>query len=101
MIGKKYKIYRQTSTCTDFSKISERHIPNTIIIFTVRTLSNFVFAYGKPDSLNHILIKLNKNWKKSIDKKHITYLESPPLIRTFRKLSHLGGGKKFFARKGG
>ena len=96
MIGKKYKIYRQTSTCTDFSKISERHIPNTIIIFTARILSNFVFAYGKPDSLNHILIKLNKNWKKSIDKKHITYLESPSFNKDLPKTESLGRREEIF-----
>ena len=71
MIGKKHKIYRQASTCTDFSKIAERYVHNTITIFTARILSNLVLSYRKPDSFNHILIKLIENWKKSIDKKHI------------------------------
>ena len=63
----KVKNYRPVSPLNIFSKIYERFIHESLIPFVNSFLSEFISAYQKTYSTNHVLIRLIKNWKKSLD----------------------------------
>ena len=52
------------------SKIYERFIHNCLSSYAESFLSKFVSAYRKSYSLNHVLLRLIENWKKSLDNKN-------------------------------
>ena len=52
------------------SKIYERFIHNSLSSFAENILSNFISAYRKAYSSNHVLLRLIENWKKSPDNKN-------------------------------
>ena len=52
------------------SKTYERFIHNSLSSYVETILSSFIPAYKKPNSLNHVLLRLIENWKKSRDNKH-------------------------------
>ena len=51
------------------SKIYERCIHSSLSFYAETILSNFISAYKKSYSSNHVLLRLIKNWKKSRDNK--------------------------------
>ena len=51
------------------SKIYERFFHNSLSSYAETILSNFVSAYRKSYSSNHVLLRLIENWKKSLDNK--------------------------------
>ena len=53
------------------SKIYERCIHNSLSSYAETILSNFISAYKKSYSLNHVLLRLIENWKKSRDKSFV------------------------------
>ena len=67
----KIKNCRPVSLLNGFSKIYERFLHDSLSNFTDKILSKFVLAYRKSYSLNHVLLKLIEEWKKSLDGKNI------------------------------
>ena len=62
----KVKNYRPVSPRNIFSKIYERFIHENLTPFVNSCLSEFISAYQKTYSKNHVLIRLIENWKKSL-----------------------------------
>ena len=62
----KVKNYRPVSFLNIFSKIYERFIYENLTPFVNSFLSEFISAYRKTYSANHVLIRLIKNWKSSL-----------------------------------
>ena len=60
--------YRPVSILNCFSKIYERFLHNQIASFSNEFLSDFISAYRKGYSTNHVLKRLIENWKTSLDK---------------------------------
>ena len=52
------------------SKIYERGIHNSLSSYAETISSNFISAYKKSNSLNHVLLKLIENWKNFRDNKN-------------------------------
>ena len=52
------------------SKINGRCIHNSLSSYSQTILSNFISAYKKPYSSNHVLSRLTENWKKSRNNKN-------------------------------
>ena len=59
---------RTVSSLNCFSKIYERFLHNQIASFSNEFLSDFISAYRKGYSTNHVLKRLIENWKTSLDK---------------------------------
>ena len=57
--------YRPVNILNRFSKLYERFINESMIPITQTFLLNFVSAYRKHYSTNHVLISLLENWKKT------------------------------------
>ena len=55
--------YRPVSILNCFSKIYERFLHNQTASFSNEFLSDFISAYRKGYSTNHVLIRLIENWK--------------------------------------
>ena len=51
------------------SKIYGRCIHNSLSSYAETIFSNFISAYKKSYSSNHVLLRLTENWKKSQDNK--------------------------------
>ena len=51
------------------SKIYGRCIHNSLSAYAETIFSNFISAYKKSYSSNHVLLRLTENWKKSQDNK--------------------------------
>ena len=60
--------YRPVSVLNCFPKIYERFLHNQIASFSNEILSDFISAYRKGHSTNHVLIRLIENWKTTLDK---------------------------------
>ena len=65
--------YRPVGILNGMSKIYERFIHNSLSSYA-ETISNFVSAYRKSYSSNHVLLRLIENWKKSLDNKILQVL---------------------------
>ena len=63
----KAKNYRPVSLLKVFSKLYERFTHENLTPFINSFLSEFISAYRKTYSTNHVLIRLIENWKKSLD----------------------------------
>ena len=55
--------YRPVSILNCFSKIYKRFLHNQITSFSNEFLSDFISAYRKAYSTNHVLIRFIENWK--------------------------------------
>ena len=64
--------YRPVSILNCFSKIYERVLHNQIASFSNKFLSDFISAYRKGYSTNHVLIRLIENWRTTLDKNLFT-----------------------------
>ena len=67
----KMENYRPVSILNGMSKIYERFIHDSLSSYAENILSNFISAYRKTYSSNHVLLRLIENWKKSLDKKNL------------------------------
>ena len=63
----KVKNYQPVSLLNIFSKIHERFVYENLTPFVNTFLSEFITAYRKTYSTNHVLMRLIENWKKSLD----------------------------------
>ena len=63
----KVKNYRPVSLLKIFFKNYERFIHENLTPFVNSFLSEFISAYRKTYSTNHVLIRLIENWKNSLD----------------------------------
>ena len=65
----KIRNYRPLSILNGMSKICEKYIHNSFSSFPETILSNFISAYKKSYSSNHVLLRLIENQKRSRDNK--------------------------------
>ena len=70
------------------SKIYERYIHNCLSRHAENILSNFISAYRKTYSSNHVLLRLIENWKKSLDNKNFVDTVLMDLSKAFDCISH-------------
>ena len=70
------------------SKIYERFIHNSLSSFAENILSNFISAYRKAYSSNHVLLRLIENWKKSLDNKNFVGTVLMDLSKAFDCIPH-------------
>ena len=70
------------------SKIYERFIHNSLSSFAENILSNFISAYRKAYSSNHVLLRLIENWKKSLDNKNFVGTVLMDLSKSFDCIPH-------------
>ena len=79
----KIKNYRPVSLLNMFSKIYKKFHHENLTNYVNTFLSNFISAYRKSYSTNHVLIRLIENWKKSLDEKKIVGAVLMDLSKTF------------------
>ena len=84
----KVKNYRPVSLLNIFSKIYERFIHENLTPFVDTFLSDFISAYGKSYSTNHVLIRLIENWKKSLDQNKFVGAVFMDLHKAFDCIPH-------------
>ena len=70
------------------SKIYERYIHNCLSRHAENILSNFISAYRKTYSSNHVLLRLIENWKKSLDNKNFVGTVLMDLSKAFDCIPH-------------
>ena len=85
------------SILNGMSKICEKYIHNSFSSFPETILSNFISAYKKSYSSNHVLLRLIENQKRSRDNKSFvgTVLMDPYgslvyLLQNFMHMVHRG-----------
>ena len=84
----KVENYRPVSILNGMSKIYERFIHNCISSYADSILSNFISAYRKAYSSNHVLLRLIENWKKSLDNKNFVGTVLMDLSKAFDCIPH-------------
>ena len=84
----KIKNYRPVSLLNVFSEICEKFLHDSLSNFTDKILSRFVSAYRKSYSSNHVLLKLIKEWKKSLYDKNIIGAVLMDLCKAFDCIPH-------------
>ena len=84
----KIKNDRPVNLWHGFSKIYERLLDDSLSNFTDNMLSKFVSAYIKSYSSNHVLLKLIKEWKKSLDAENINRTVFMYLSKEFDCILH-------------
>ena len=66
--------YRSVSILNGIPKIYESCFHNSLSSYAETILSNFISAYKRSYSSNHVLLRLTENWKKSRDNKNFMVL---------------------------
>ena len=84
----KIKNYRPVSLLNIFSKIYERYLHESLTPFVNSFLSEFILAYRKTYSTNHVLIRLIENWKKSLDQNKFVGAVLMDLSKAFDCIFH-------------
>ena len=84
----KIKNYRPVSLLNIFSKIYERYLHESLTPFVNSFLSEFISAYRKTYSTNHVLIRLIENWKKSLDQNKFVGAVLMDLSKAFDCIPH-------------
>ena len=79
---------RPVSILNCFSKIYERFLHNQIASFSNEFLSDFISAYRKGYSTNHVLIRLIENWKTTLAKNLFTEAVLMDLSKAFDCIPH-------------
>ena len=69
-------------------KIYERFIHNGLSSYAGKVLSNFISAYRKSYSSNHVLLRLTENWKNSLDSKNFVGTVLMDLYKAFDGIPH-------------
>lgn len=82
------KNYRPVSLLNGFSKIYERFLHNSLSKFTEKIFSEFISAYRKNYSSNHVLLKLIDDWKASLDNNKIVGTVLMDLSKAFDCIPH-------------
>ena len=82
------KNYRPVSLLNIFSKIYERFLHESLTSYVETFLSKFIPVYCKSYSLNHVLIRLIENWKKSLYHKKFVGAVLMDLSKAFDSLPH-------------
>ena len=80
--------YRPVSILNGFPKVYETFIDYTTLPITQSFLSNFVSAYRKDYSANHVLIRLIENWKKNFHNNKIVGAVFMDLPNAFDCIPH-------------
>ena len=80
--------YRPVSILSVFSKIYERFIQEVLTPFIDNLLSEFISAYRKHYSCNHVLIRLIENWKQNLDNKKFVGAVLMDLSKAFDCVPH-------------
>ena len=80
--------YRPVSILSVFSKIYERFIQEVLTPFIDNLLSEFISAYRKHYSCNHVLICLIENWKQNLDNKKFVGAVLMDLSKAFDCVPH-------------
>ena len=75
--------YRPVSIMNGLSKVYERFLLNNLSNHIKKILSNFIAAYRKTYSSNHVLIRLIENWKKHLDNKKVVETVLMDLSKAF------------------
>ena len=84
----KIENYRPVSILNGMSKIYERCIHNCLSRQAENILSNFISAYRKTFSSNHVLLRLIENWKKFLDNKNFVGTVLMDLSKAFDCIPH-------------
>ena len=84
----KIENYTPVSILNGMSKIYERYIHNCLSRHAENILSNFISAYRKTYSSNHVLLRLIENWKKSLDNKNFVGTVLMDLSKAFDCIPH-------------
>ena len=86
--GTEIENYRPVSILNCFSKIYERFLHDQIASFSNEFLSDFISAYRKGYSTNHVLIRLIENWRTTLDKNLFTGAVLMDLYKAFDCIPH-------------
>ena len=82
------KNYRLVSILNYFSKVYERFIHENLMSSVTNFLSDFISAYRKGYSANHVLLRLTENWKAALDSNLYTGVVLMDLSKAFDCISH-------------
>ena len=82
------KNYRPVSILNCFSKVYERFIHENLMSSVTNFLSDFISAYRKGYSTNHVLLRLIENWKAVLDSNLFTGAVLMDLSKTFDCIPH-------------
>ena len=77
------KNYRPVSILNCFSKVYERFIHENLTSSVTNFLSDFISAYRKGYSTNHVLLRLIENWKAALDRNLFTETVLMDLSKAF------------------
>ena len=84
----KIRKYRSVSILNGISKIYGSYIHNSLSPYAETILLNFISAYKKSYSSNHVLSRLIENWKRSRDNKYFVGTVILDLSKAFDCISH-------------
>ena len=82
------KNYRPVSNLPSFSKNYERFIQESITPTVDKFLSEFISAYRKAYSKNHVLLRLIEQWKSALDNKNFVGAVLMDLSKAFDCIPH-------------
>ena len=80
--------YRPVSILNCFSKIYGTFLHNQIAFFSNEFLSDFISAYKKGYSTNHVLRRLIENWRTTLDKNLFTGAGLMDLSKASDRIRH-------------
>ena len=84
----KITYYWPVSILNAFSKVCETYLLNCLTSFVNKLLSDFVSAYRRKFSSNHVLKRLIEDWKKSLYNKNIVGVVLIDLAKAFDCIPH-------------
>ena len=82
------KNYRSVSILNCFSKVYERFIHENLTSSVTNFLSDFISAYRKGYSTNHVHLRLIENWKAVLNSNLFTGAASMDLAKAFDSTPH-------------
>ena len=82
------KNYRPVSILNCLSKVYERFIHENLMSSVTNFLSDFISAYRKGYSTNHVLLRLTENWKAALDSNLFTGAALMDLSKAFDCIPH-------------
>ena len=80
--------YRPVSVLSTFSKVLERVMKSQIVPFSDSFLSEFISAYRKNYSAQHVLIRLIEEWRQNLDQNLIVGAVLMDLSKAFDCIPH-------------
>ena len=82
------KNYRPVRIVNCFSKVYERFIHRNLMSSVTNFLSDFISAYRKGNSTNHLLLRLIENWEAALDRNLFTGAFLMDLSKAFDCIPH-------------